>query len=113
MLQQVPAAKLDSWYLCDFIQVLLDEGLVPVSHVDVQRQWIEIDTPQDLERANATVQYLDNPTSATRRVVQFGRLLRAEANDLKRPLPLLTAEAGLEEGVVERMLAGQMDVAEA
>ena len=102
LLREVPQAKLDGWYLCDFLQVLLDEGLVPVSHVDIQRQWVEIDTPQDLERASATVQYLDNPASAVNRVVQFGQLLRSEANDLKRPLPLLTQEAGLEEGSVPR-----------
>ena len=44
------APSLEKAYLTDMIQELVDIGL-PVRSVDIEGGWMEIDTPQDLERA--------------------------------------------------------------
>ncbi len=44
------AASLDKAYITDMIQELVDNGLL-VQSVDIEGGWVEIDTPQDLERA--------------------------------------------------------------
>ncbi len=44
------AASLEKAYMTDMIQQLVDGGSV-VESVDIEGSWIEIDTPQDLERA--------------------------------------------------------------
>ena len=44
------AASLEKAYMTDMIQELVDGGSV-VESVDIEGSWIEIDTPQDLERA--------------------------------------------------------------
>ena len=44
------AASLDKAYMTDMIQELVDDGLL-VRSVDIEGDWVEIDTPQDLERA--------------------------------------------------------------
>ena len=44
------AASLKKAYMTDMIQELMDCGL-PVQSVDITGNWMEIDTPQDLERA--------------------------------------------------------------
>jgi len=44
------AASLEKAYMTDMIQELVDIGL-PVQSVDIEGGWMEIDTPQDLERA--------------------------------------------------------------
>jgi len=43
-------------YLTDLLQHLIDAG-VPVSPVPIQGRWREIDTVQDLERAQAAVRW--------------------------------------------------------
>jgi choline kinase len=44
------AASLEKAYLTDMIQELIGQGML-VQSVDIQGGWLEIDTPQDLERA--------------------------------------------------------------
>jgi choline kinase len=44
------APSLEKAYMTDMIQELVDIGL-PVQSVDIEGGWMEIDTPQDLERA--------------------------------------------------------------
>jgi len=44
------AASLEKAYLTDMLQELVDNGQ-PVQSIDIQGGWMEIDTPQDLERA--------------------------------------------------------------
>ena len=44
------AASLDKAYITDMLQELVDDGLL-VQSVDIEGGWVEIDTPQDLERA--------------------------------------------------------------
>ncbi len=44
------AASLDKAYITDMIQELVDNGLL-VQSIDIEGGWVEIDTPQDLERA--------------------------------------------------------------
>jgi choline kinase len=44
------AASLDKAYITDMLQELVDNGLL-VQSVDIEGGWVEIDTPQDLERA--------------------------------------------------------------
>lgn len=44
------AASLEKAYMTDMIQELTDNGSVVMS-VDIEGDWMEIDTPQDLERA--------------------------------------------------------------
>ncbi len=44
------AASLDKAYMTDMLQELVDDGLL-VQSVDIEGGWVEIDTPQDLERA--------------------------------------------------------------
>lgn len=44
------AASLDKAYMTDMLQELVDDGLL-VQSVDIAGGWVEIDTPQDLERA--------------------------------------------------------------
>ena len=46
------AASLEKAYMTDMIQELVDNGS-PVQSVDIGGGWIEIDTPQDLARAQA------------------------------------------------------------
>lgn len=44
------AASLEKAYITDILQELVDLGSL-VKHIDISDGWIEIDTPQDLERA--------------------------------------------------------------
>lgn len=44
------AASLEKAYLTDMIQELIDTGHV-ISNVDIKGGWVEIDTPEDLEKA--------------------------------------------------------------
>jgi choline kinase len=44
------AASLDKAYMTDMIQELIDTGKL-VQSIEIESGWIEIDTPQDLERA--------------------------------------------------------------
>jgi choline kinase len=44
------AASLEKAYMTDMIQELVDNGSL-VQSVDIKGGWMEIDTPQDLERA--------------------------------------------------------------
>ena len=44
------AATLKKAYMTDMIQELADRGMA-VEGVDIEGGWMEIDTPQDLERA--------------------------------------------------------------
>jgi NDP-sugar pyrophosphorylase family protein len=44
------AASLEKAYITDMLQELVDTGSL-VKHVDISDGWIEIDTPQDLARA--------------------------------------------------------------
>ena len=44
------AASLEKAYITDMIQELIDNGQ-PVQSIDIEGGWMEIDTPQDLERA--------------------------------------------------------------
>jgi NDP-sugar pyrophosphorylase family protein len=44
------AASLDKAYMTDMIQELIDNGKL-VQSIDIEGGWREIDTPQDLERA--------------------------------------------------------------
>ena len=46
------AASLDKAYMTDMLQELVDDGLL-VQSVDIEGGWVEIDTPQDLERARS------------------------------------------------------------
>jgi len=46
------AASVEKAYLTDMIQELIDMGYV-VSNVDIKGGWVEIDTPEDLERAKS------------------------------------------------------------
>lgn len=46
------AASLKKAYLTDMIQELIDMGYV-ISNVDIKGGWVEIDTPEDLERAKS------------------------------------------------------------
>ncbi len=44
------AASLEKAYITDMIQELIDNGQ-PVQSIDIEGGWMEIDTPQDLERS--------------------------------------------------------------
>ncbi len=44
------AASLEKAYMTDMIQELVDNGML-VQSIDIEGGWMEIDTPQDLERA--------------------------------------------------------------
>jgi len=44
------AASLEKAYMTDMFQELVDTGS-PVKNIDIKGGWVEIDTPQDLERA--------------------------------------------------------------
>ncbi|GAJ15042.1 unnamed protein product [marine sediment metagenome] len=44
------AASLEKAYMTDMIQELVDNGSL-VQSIDIEGGWMEIDTPQDLERA--------------------------------------------------------------
>ena len=48
------ATNLEKAYLTDMIQELIDRGY-PISPVDIQRSWVEIDTLQDLEYAKEEI----------------------------------------------------------
>lgn len=63
--------QLDKWYLCNLLQLLVDEG-AKIDLMDIEGQWREVDTPHDLQRANASFMYLSDPSGAAQRVASLG-----------------------------------------
>jgi methylphosphonate synthase len=98
--------------LCDFLQHLADEGtgLVPVT---IFGGWHEINTHQDLIRArNDTATFLSE-ADARAQVAAMGACLLSEANDLKRPLPIVAQEINVNLAKLECLIKGNLEVADA
>ena len=98
--------------LCDLLQLMADEGVA--IHVAMGfGGWHEVNTPQDLTRAwNDTALFLSE--EGTREQVKaMGSCLLSEANDLKRPLPIVAKELNVSLDLLECLLRGNLEVSDA
>lgn len=102
--------KLDKLYLTDLLQRVVDDGEVKVMPVDVYGNWREVDTPYDLQRANNVMHYLNDQEGRRSLVHKMGKALLSEANDLKRPLPIVAQEMDVELGLLDAMVDGKVEV---
>ena len=102
--------KLDKLYLTDLLQHVVDAGHVKVVPVEVFGNWREVDTPFDLQRANNVMHYLNDQAGRRSLVEKMGKALLSEANDLKRPLPIVAQELDVELGLLNAMVSGKVEV---
>jgi len=102
--------KLDKLFLTDLLQRVCDAGEVKVVPVDVYGNWREIDTPHDLMRANNAMHYLNDQEGRRSLVHKMGKALLSEANDLKRPLPIVAQELDVNLGLLDAMVDGKVEV---
>eukprot|EP00440_Ansanella_granifera_P051892 gb/GFBE01056262.1/.p1 GENE.gb/GFBE01056262.1/~~gb/GFBE01056262.1/.p1 ORF type:complete len:770 (+),score=139.74 gb/GFBE01056262.1/:1-2310(+) len=99
--------------LCDLLQLMADEGAVTISLAMVFGGWHEVNTPQDLTRAwNDTAMFLSEEDTRAQ-VKAMGACLLSEANDLKRPLPIVAKELNVSLERLECLLRGNLEVSDA
>lgn len=98
--------------LCDLLQHMADEGVS--IHVAMGfGGWHEVNTPQDLQRAwNDTALFL-SVEDTREQVKAMGACLLSEANDLKRPLPIVAKELNVKLELLECLLQGNLEVSDA
>lgn len=98
--------------LCDLLQYMADEGVS--IHVAMGfGGWHEVNTPQDLQRAwNDTALFL-SAEDTREQVKAMGSCLLSEANDLKRPLPIVAKELNVSLELLECLLQGNLEVSDA
>jgi len=115
-----PAGYLLPWWiepiqqasLCDLCQLLVDEG-AGIRPAVIYQGWHEVNTPQDLTRAqNDTAMFL-SAEDARSQVAAMGACLLSEANDLKRPLPIVAKELNISLTKIECLLKGNLEVSDA
>eukprot|EP00931_Biecheleriopsis_adriatica_P092930 TRINITY_DN66690_c0_g1_i1.p1 TRINITY_DN66690_c0_g1~~TRINITY_DN66690_c0_g1_i1.p1 ORF type:complete len:795 (+),score=130.26 TRINITY_DN66690_c0_g1_i1:70-2385(+) len=98
--------------LCDLLQLMADEG-VCLSLAKIFGGWHEVNTPQDLTRAwNDTAMFLSEEDTRSQ-VKAMGACLLSEANDLKRPLPIVAKELNVSLDQLECLLRGNLEVSDA
>ncbi|CAE7885058.1 TPIP1 [Symbiodinium microadriaticum] len=98
--------------LCDLLQLMADEGIC-ISLAMVFGGWHEVNTPPDLTRAwNDTALFLSEEDTVTQ-VKAMGACLLSEANDLKRPLPIVAKELNVNLERLECLLKGNLEVSDA
>lgn len=99
-------------HLCDLLQLLADDGTA-VTPTMVFGGWHEVNTCQDLIRAqNDTAMFLSQEEVRTQ-VAAMGACLLSEANDLKRPLPIVAKELNVDFSKLESLLRGDLEVNDA
>lgn len=111
------AAYLLPWWLepvhqasiCDFLQYFVDEG-GSVGLTTIFGGWHEVNTPADFTRAQNDTSTFLSEQDARAQVAAMGACLLSEANDLKRPLPLVAKELGVDFAMLENLLQGDLDV---
>eukprot|EP00930_Biecheleria_cincta_P075636 TRINITY_DN6280_c0_g2_i1.p1 TRINITY_DN6280_c0_g2~~TRINITY_DN6280_c0_g2_i1.p1 ORF type:complete len:718 (-),score=94.73 TRINITY_DN6280_c0_g2_i1:100-2079(-) len=104
-----PVAKAS---LCDLLQLMADEGSNIVPSM-VFGGWHEVNTPQDLTRAwNDTAMFLSEEDTRAQ-VRAMGACLLSEANDLKRPLPIVAKELNVSLDRLDCLLHGNLEVSDA
>ncbi|CAK9070896.1 unnamed protein product, partial [Durusdinium trenchii] len=104
--------------LCDLLQLMADEGVA--IHVAMGfGGWHEVNTCEDLTRAwNDTALFLSEEDTRTQ-VKAMGSCLLSEANDLKRPLPIVAKELNVSLDLLEchldahGLLRGDLEVSDA
>eukprot|EP00913_Durusdinium_trenchii_P029322 g27489.t1 len=98
--------------LCDLLQLMADEGVA--IHVAMGfGGWHEVNTCEDLTRAwNDTALFLSEEDTRTQ-VKAMGSCLLSEANDLKRPLPIVAKELNVSLDLLECLLRGDLEVSDA
>eukprot|EP00232_Nephroselmis_pyriformis_P027269 CAMPEP_0182854376 /NCGR_PEP_ID=MMETSP0034_2-20130328/1206_1 /TAXON_ID=156128 /ORGANISM="Nephroselmis pyriformis, Strain CCMP717" /LENGTH=591 /DNA_ID=CAMNT_0024985197 /DNA_START=1758 /DNA_END=3530 /DNA_ORIENTATION=+ len=99
-----------SWqkaYLCDFFSHLIKGGNL-VSECPVYGMWREVDTPEDLENADLSMKWLDDPDHAVH-VTRLGQRMLSEANDLKRTTRALASDIGIDHHLLEAIVSGKAE----
>jgi hypothetical protein len=97
--------------LCDFIQLVADE--VAVTPCTIFTGWHEVNTPSDLTRARNDTDTFLTEAEAHRQVAAMGSCMLSEANDLKRPLPIVAQELNIGLEKLESLKDGQLEVSDA
>jgi len=98
--------------LCDLLQLMIDEG-VSIASALIFGGWHEVNTPQDLTRAwNDTAMFLSEEDVRSQ-VRAMGACLLSEANDLKRPLPIVAKELNVSLDRLQCLLRGDLEVSDA
>ncbi|CAJ1453934.1 unnamed protein product, partial [Effrenium voratum] len=75
--------------------------------------WHEVNTPQDLTRAWNDTALLLSEEDTREQVKAMGACLLSEANDLKRPLPIVAKELNVSLDLLECFLTGNLEVSDA
>jgi hypothetical protein len=93
----------------DFVRALIDSNMFFAVPIFANSR--ELHTKQDLARANAELCFLNGEQMARKRYIQaIGQRLLAEANDLKRPLGIIEQEMNFEDGLMEGLLNGDIEL---
>lgn len=100
---------LKSVKLCDLLQHVIDQG-IRVNPVDIFGNCREVDTAQDLLRANNSLGYLNEQDNQQQLVAAMGASLLSEANDLKRPLPIVAKELNIDISILKAFMMGTIEL---
>lgn len=103
---------IDNASLCDLLQFLADEGAAIVPAM-VFGGWHEVNTCQDLTRAQNDTPMFLSEEDARSQVAAMGACLLSEANDLKRPLAIVAKELNIDLPRLESLLRGDLEVSDA
>eukprot|EP00405_Crypthecodinium_cohnii_P031507 CAMPEP_0206524588 /NCGR_PEP_ID=MMETSP0324_2-20121206/68263_1 /ASSEMBLY_ACC=CAM_ASM_000836 /TAXON_ID=2866 /ORGANISM="Crypthecodinium cohnii, Strain Seligo" /LENGTH=692 /DNA_ID=CAMNT_0054019163 /DNA_START=48 /DNA_END=2123 /DNA_ORIENTATION=- len=98
--------------LCEFLQLLVEEGHT-VDITSVFGGWHEVNTPQDLTRAQNDTPLFLAEGEVRAQVAAMGSCLLSEANDLKRPLPIVAKELNIDMAKLDSLLKGDLGIGEA
>ncbi len=98
-------------YVTDFLNYLIDEGVM-VTSVPIRQGWMEIDTQQDLEKAEQWAKHAFYRDSDLFLKAQGKRIL-SELNDFKRTVASSANELGWTETAVQAVIDGTATYAEA
>jgi len=98
--------------LCEFLQLLVDEG-TSIQIASIFGGWHEVNTPQDLTRAQNDTPVFLAEAEVRAQVAAMGSCLLSEANDLKRPLPIVAKELNIDLKKLEYLLSGDLGLSEA
>ncbi len=104
------AAVFEKAYVTDFLNYLIDEG-VAITAVPIRQGWMEIDTQQDLDKADQWAKHTFYRDSASFLKAQGKRIL-SELNDFKRTIASSANELGWTERAVQAVIDGDTTYAE-
>lgn len=98
--------------ICDLLQLLIDEG-TDITPVKIFGGWHELNTPQDLTRLRNDTSIFLSEDEVRSQVSAMGACFLSEANDLKRPLPIVAKELNVELPRLESLVRGDLDLGDA